>query len=222
MQFGGGLLMAGGAAAVSVTVAANANNINLFTLCGSPAVAGTFNITINSGVTIGSTSTATAAVAMGAFPAGSIVTLINNGNIYGKEGAGGAPGIAGSAGGPAISLTRNLTINNTATGRIWGGGGGGGGGGGSSDGKNTTPGGTGGAGQGFQNQSAAAVGGAGGTSAGAGGTGGAWGATGENGGSGNVSGGAAGGAAGRSVALSGFTVTFTAGDNATQVRGPRS
>lgn len=219
IPFGAGLLMAGGLATVSVAVSANTNNINLFTLCGSPTVAGNYTVTINSGITVGSTSTSTAAVVTGTFPAGSTVRLVNNGNIYGKEGSGAGPSATGGAAGPAISLGVNLTIDNTAVGKIFGGGGGGGGGGTGIDGKTNYSGGNGGSGRGAGNQSGPSAGSAGGTNAGAGGTGGDWGAAGSPGGNGNVGVGGSGGAAGKAIALNGFTANFTAGNNAAQVKG---
>jgi len=56
---------------------------------------------------------------------------------------------------------------------------------------------------------------------GTGGAGGGPGLPGARGGDGNLGGtGMAGGAAGNAVALNGATVTWTAGNNATRVRGP--
>jgi hypothetical protein len=122
-----------------VNISANASNVNLFTLAGSPTTAGNWEFRIGSGVYVYSTSTATAAITTGAFPAGSTITVINNGYIIGKGGNGGkggnasgsssVAGAAGAAGGPAISLAASVTITN-ASGFIYGGGGGGGGGGG--------------------------------------------------------------------------------------------
>lgn len=91
------------------------------------------NITINSGVVVGSTSTSVAAFATGTtFPAGSTLTLTNNGTIQGMGGAGGYGAVsynagAGGAGGLALYATHSLTVDNTS-GYILGGGGGGGGG----------------------------------------------------------------------------------------------
>ena len=96
-------------------------------------------VTINSGVVIYSPSVGSYAFNMGgSFPAGSDLTLVNNGYIRGKAGDGGqaggylntlvqAPGLPGTAGGPALNLTAAVTVQNN--GHIGGGGGGGGGGG---------------------------------------------------------------------------------------------
>jgi hypothetical protein len=98
-------------------------------------------ITIDGGATLRSSSTSTAALdASGPFPPGSVLALINNGNVLGLRGLAGAGGVAintanpirngtpGQNGGPAISLGLALTLTNN--GIIAGGGGGGGGGGG--------------------------------------------------------------------------------------------
>jgi hypothetical protein len=122
---------------INLTIASNTQNYNIFTAAGSPAGAVIVNLTINTGVTVGSSSTATAALETGTFASGSVVNIINNGNIYGAGGAGGAGGNGGAsvenfgsnglAGGSAISLHYPVSITNN--GSIWAGGGGGGGGG---------------------------------------------------------------------------------------------
>lgn len=116
----------------SITLSSNENNYNLrneVDLLGysggtTPAIV---TVTINSGVTIGSTSTSTFAFDTGSFPSGSIINLINNGRIQGKGGNGGS-GLSGNggSGGDALQLlvATNITNNND----IWAGGGGGGGG----------------------------------------------------------------------------------------------
>lgn len=92
-------------------------------------------VTINSGVQISSTTTASPAMMInGSFPQG--VTLINNGHILGRGGNGGRgrrgdltdQGGTGFSGGPALQVQVAVTINN-GSGTIAGGGGGGGGGG---------------------------------------------------------------------------------------------
>jgi len=154
---------------------ASAANQNLFTKAGSPTEAGDYTFTINSGVVISSSSTGTAALVTGSFPAGSIVHLINNGSIYGKGGKGGAGsastnGSPGAAGGDALSLGFNITITN-GSGQIFGGGGGGGGGAGIGVGFPITSYGGGGGGSGAG--TSATTGGAGGNGTGGdGGTGG--------------------------------------------------
>ena len=221
------------------TISSDTQNANLYVIAGSPATAGTYTVTINAGVTVGSASTGSASLSTGVWPAGSTVLLINNGNIYGRGGAGGgggtsgsyscgiastcysnSPGGAGGAGGPAMSLNYNLTINNT-NGTIAGGGGGGGA-------YNGSSGGAGGAGQG-----SASVSGPGAgtimpdyTGAGSGGSGGALAASGAGGANGLRAGtpgygsyGGAGGAGGAAIFLNGKTVTWLGGNNATHVKG---
>jgi len=89
-------------------------------------------VTINAGVYVYSDNTATPAFDTGStFPVGSTLTIINNGYIMGKGGAGGdqaIPSPNGQPGGPAVSLSYPVSIN-TTSGYILGGGGGGGGGG---------------------------------------------------------------------------------------------
>jgi hypothetical protein len=115
------------------------NNINLRSLYelstgdySSTAVDASFIVTGN----VGSTSSATAAMDTGTWPAGSSITLTNNAIIAGAGGTGGnavsypyttsrAYAENGFSGGTAISLNFNMTINNLGT--IGGGGGGGGG-----------------------------------------------------------------------------------------------
>lgn len=91
--------------------------------------------TVPVGVTIGSASTASYALTTGAgFPAGSSLTLVNQGNIVGMGGTGGNGAgdptndvpTHGTAGGPAFNIATTINIYNYG---IVGGGGGGGGGG---------------------------------------------------------------------------------------------
>lgn len=171
----------------SFTISANQTNANLRSL----AVAAGWNqssaviATINSGVTIYSTSTGTPALTVnGSFPGG--VRLNNSGVILGKGGNGGngwlnQASTAGGSGGLALSVSVAVSINNAN--RIAGGGGGGGAGGGASyaPGGKTPPeyagggGGGGGIGNGSGGLSGRAPAGAGGagtlTSAGSGGGG---------------------------------------------------
>jgi hypothetical protein len=237
-----------GGSSTSFTISSDTQNVNLYVLAGSPATAGTYTITINSGVTVGSANTATAAVVSGTWPTGSVVTLINNGNIYGDGGDGGRgngassptclgcqgtsiPGSAGGAGGPALSLSYNLIIDNT-NGKIFGGGGGGGGGG-----VNASIGNGGSGGQG----SAGGAAGAGGVHYNENGYSGYAGSVSGPGAArttdntyNHLSGGAggawatagsagegalAGGAAGRAIILNGRTVTWLGGNDSTHVKG---
>lgn len=115
--------------------------INSYGWDGNSAIS--VRLFINSGVTIGSTSTSTAAFSTGTFPNGSIIQIINKGRIQGKGGTGGTGASSccsgyqcalnnAGAGGNALQLSHNVLIFNTS-GEIWGGGGGGGGGGSGAD-----------------------------------------------------------------------------------------
>jgi hypothetical protein len=87
---------------------------------------------VNTGVTLQSGSTGLPTFTTGNIPAGSLVAIINNGNILGHGGDGGTandptanPPLTGAGfdGGDAISLTLPTTVINNFN--IWGGGGGG-------------------------------------------------------------------------------------------------
>jgi len=128
------------------TISSNTVNYDL----RSAAVAAGWNqttplnatVTINGGVYVYASSTGVYAFTVtGSFPAGSILTVINNGAIVGYGGRGGnagyVPGIPsganaapGAAGGPALFVSVATTVTNNGT--IGGGGGGGGGGAGGS------------------------------------------------------------------------------------------
>jgi len=188
----------GVAGPVNLTISANTTNYNIKTAVGGAYVSGstTVNLTINSGIYVRSTSTATYALNTGTgWAAGDVINIINNGYIAGQGGNGGAgSGGNGSAGGPAIQLNHPVSITN-ASGFIYSGGGGGGGGP-SSDNGNPGGEGGGGAGQGFD----AGVGqvGSPGSGGGAGGSGGAINVVGGMGGpaTSNVGGGGGGGGGG--------------------------
>jgi hypothetical protein len=80
---------------INITIASNTNNYDLYTaVSANPAyVPGASNITatINSGITVGSTSTGTYAFSVpSAFGAGDIITVVNNGTVVGAGGGGGA------------------------------------------------------------------------------------------------------------------------------------
>lgn len=121
----------------NATIASNTQNYNI----KSAAIAAGWNqvlplfanITINSGVVVGSSSTGSYALQTGiTFPPGSTITITNNGSIVGRGGNGAAAvgsgnGGAGTAAGPALLIQQATTIYNNNT--IGGGGGGGGGGG---------------------------------------------------------------------------------------------
>lgn len=137
---------------VTRTISANIANVNMAALFGNPTTVASYVLTVNSGVYVYSSSTATAALVTGIFPAGSAVKIVNNGYIVGKGGPGGTGannggnGSPGGAGGPAISLSTPVTLTNN--GLIGGGGGGGGGSGAYINDNGSTVGGGGGGGQG--------------------------------------------------------------------------
>lgn len=212
---------------VALTIAANAYNYDVYANRSPAYVAGAtdLTVTVNPGVTVGSTSTGTYAMLVpSAFDAGDTVTIINNGVIQGMGGAGGRggggpspaliPATAGSAGGNSIYVNRPTVITNNGT--VAAGGGGGGGGGRTTGPKVWYGGGGGGGGAGFNGGAAGAggpsspgvtfgspggtgtspAGGGGGAGAGPGGPGGAGGGRGA---AGSPAPGAGGGAAGRYI-----------------------
>ncbi len=90
-------------------------------------------VTVMPGVIVGASSPANAAFATGAFPAGSSILLVNQGRIQGAGGAGRSVTISnayslmilpGHPGGPALDISHDIALDNSA-GQIWGGGGGG-------------------------------------------------------------------------------------------------
>lgn len=131
--------------AVPLVLSAPAFNYDVYTNRGPLYVPGISDITVtvNPGVTIGSTSTGTAAMIVpNAFSPGDAVTIVNNGLIQGMGGGGGGggpaspafnsnPGGPGAGGGNALSVSRSVTVDNPGTLASGGGGGGGGGGRGS-------------------------------------------------------------------------------------------
>jgi hypothetical protein len=173
-------------------------SLNVTSIGGYISGKSDITVTVNSGVYLYATSTSNYGLTLTGGNTGDTITLVNNGYIMGQGGNGGgnapASPIGASAGGPALSLGYNTTINNTNSGAYIGGGGGGGGYGGAvlyGDG-----GGGGGAGGG--------VGGNAGCSGAPGGSGGGLGGSGGNGyyngaGGGPGLGGGAGGGGGTSV-----------------------
>jgi hypothetical protein len=131
----------GKANAFAATITTNQQQLNLATWATSNGWNGSSNatITIASGVYIWSDSTAVAGLTTGSFPGG--LTIVNNGFIMGRGGNASSTSVevAGSAGGPAISLNSNCTITNNSY--IGGGGGAGGsvGGGGAGGGRGSFP-----------------------------------------------------------------------------------
>ena len=124
-------------AALAFTIASNTQNYDLFTqVNASPAyAAGTSDITltVNSGVSVGGTSTYALAIPS-AFTAGDTISFVNNGTVVGRGGNGGAGGPyngnAGGGGAALHALNVNFATTITNNGTLAGGGGGGGGGGG--------------------------------------------------------------------------------------------
>jgi len=193
---------------VALTIAANTYNYDVYTNRGPTYVAGAtdLTVTVNPGVTVGSTSTGTYAMLVpSSFNPGDTVTIVNNGVIQGMGGGGGGGGLAnantaagggpGGGGGNAVYVNRPTTITNNGT--LAGGGGGGGGGAGVRTGSGkfvqSWGGGGGGGGAGFNGGSGGGGGpggnvpgnpGAGGTSSAGGGGGGGGGGIGGAGGSG--------------------------------------
>ncbi len=117
----------------------NVNILNDYIAKWGQAPLGPVRLTINIGlgVTIGSSSIASPALTIGAFPANSSITLINDGAILGLGGNGGVGGsvvslltdsanlgTSGGSGGPAMD-TSGTTITIINNGLIAGGGGGG-------------------------------------------------------------------------------------------------
>lgn len=218
-------------AQVERVISANTADVNLAALFGNPTTADTYVLTIEPGVYVTASTTANAALTTGAFPAGSLVKIINNGYIVGRGGAGGiAPtgwvaGNPGGAGGTALALQFAVTLDNSA-GAIYGGGGGGGSGGTAALGiLGFRIGGNGGAGADELSSGTAGLPGVayltyhGGT----GGNGGSFGQAGAAGaaGYGSVNGtaGGAGGAAGRAIVTNGNSLTWLGGSNTAQVKG---
>lgn len=117
-----------------IYIAANATDVNLFAVAGSPTSDVRLKVVINSGVIINASSANTPALNITGFNPSSEILLINNGSIIGAGGNGASgstygAGFVNSAqtGGTAINCTNRVTIQNNGT--IAGGGGGGGQGG---------------------------------------------------------------------------------------------
>lgn len=224
---------------ISLTIASNTYNYDVYTAAVaagySPGIS-PVTVTVNPGVTVGSTSVPTYAMLVPAsFNPVDPVTIINNGVIQGMGGGGGAggvarvtlgdniPGFPGSGGGNAVYVNRPTIITNNGT--LAGGGGGGGGGGGARGGPIKAAvvrgGGGGGGGAGFNGGGSGTGGPAAGGSSningnpGSAGTSPAGGGGGSNapagaGGSGGGRG-AAGVGGGTGVDTPGFTATFPGG-----------
>jgi hypothetical protein len=112
---------------VTVTIAADTNNYTLTPAAVAGYSAGITDVSfvVNSGVVIGSSTTATAALTVSGFASGDVVTINNSGYIVGAGGRGGNSNTNNATvGGTAITTTSPIEINNLGT--ISGGGGGGG------------------------------------------------------------------------------------------------
>ena len=123
---------------INVTISAHTNNLDLRSLAiangWDQATPLSLTVTINSGIFVRAASTGAYALNTGtSYPAGSTLTIINNGNIVARGGGGGAGASGplasagnGGGGGPAVYAAVSVTIYNYG---VIGGGGGGGGGG---------------------------------------------------------------------------------------------
>lgn len=128
---------------ISLTISSNTNNYNILSSVGGSYGAGASDVTltINSGVTVGSTSTGTYALDTGTgWASGDTITIVNNGTVRGRGGDGGdggsstnnssgakvsmSAGTAGGSGGNAFRAQFATAITNNGT--FAGGGGGGG------------------------------------------------------------------------------------------------
>jgi hypothetical protein len=108
-------------------------SLNISTLSGYIAGLSCVTITVNPGVYVYSTSVSTAALSITGGTSGDNVRLVNNGYIMGQGGTGADGGFRTDVpyngpypGGPAISLSYPVTIDNTNCAAYIGGGGGGG------------------------------------------------------------------------------------------------
>ena len=129
---------------IQLTISSTTTNYQLSSAFGSNwSTAVPKRLTINNGVTVGS-STTTAAMTIEGSMGGTLIVQ-NNGSIIGKGGAGSSSG----SGGPGYTAVKcdqngNITFQNNSNGAIYGGGGGGGRGGNGGTGGTGGQGGTGG------------------------------------------------------------------------------
>lgn len=113
-----------------ITISEDVDDLNLRTLYDSlfptPLDTTVLNVTVEAGVTIGSTSTANPALDIGTWPSGTTIDIDLAGTIQGAGGAGGdAPDGEGNDGGDAITAARAVTIDLASGGSIIDGAGGG-------------------------------------------------------------------------------------------------
>lgn len=107
------------------------NNLNCYTIAGSPVAAGKYRVVIEPGVIIGSNAPGSPALSVGAWPAGSEVDVDVYGTVNGAGGVAGTVSVGGQ-GGTAIFADYGgftIRINRMPGGLIRSGGGGGGKGG---------------------------------------------------------------------------------------------
>ena len=117
---------------IGITISSSTQNYDTYANRGGCYAAGSSDLTytVNPGVVVGSDGTSAAMLVPSQFNASDTVTILNRGKILGKGGNGGAggtcpPSAPGAAGGNAMNIQRNITVQN-AQGLIGGGGGGGG------------------------------------------------------------------------------------------------
>ena len=122
-------------AVIGITISSSTQGYNTYSNRGDCYAAGSSDLTytVNPGVVVGSDGTSAAMLVPSQFNASDTVTILNRGKILGTGVTGGAggtcpPSAPGQAGGNAINIQRNITVQN-AQGLIGGGGGGGGAGG---------------------------------------------------------------------------------------------
>ena len=117
----------------SLVISSNTNQLDLDAVLNTEQKLGDVLVTINAGVYVYSNSTGTPALRTGSGVNG-VLTIVNNGYIYGAGGTGGSGGnnlsggTAGGSGGTGLYLEKNIILSGSSN--IKGGGGGGGGGGG--------------------------------------------------------------------------------------------
>jgi hypothetical protein len=134
----GGIVEGGDIATAQPTVRniifdTNQNDVNLRTVYDSlfptPLDTTILNVSIENGVTIGSTSALSAGFEVGTWPSGTTITINNDGILQGAGGAGGSVGVDdgnGQNGGKALDTGRAVTLDLSGGGVLYDGAGGGG------------------------------------------------------------------------------------------------
>jgi hypothetical protein len=133
-----------GRATINLVISADTNNYDISSNRGGGYVAGETDVTltINSGVSVGSTSTGTYALETGSsWATGDTITIVNNGTVKGCGGKGGDggdgdysssfSGVGEDGGNGGNAFRAQFLCSFTNNGSVYGGGGGGGGQGGS-------------------------------------------------------------------------------------------